>query len=185
MRQPRAEGSNAAFLAGLMAAGLAIAVYLQARRGDDRPARITLVDRDVDRLRMCRTVLTGVPAGRMVRHYVVSDDAAHNDDVVAAAAPGSLIINATGLGKDQPGSPLTDAVRFPAGAVVWELNYRGELEFLRQARAQQDELGLRVADGWRYFVVGWAAVIEEVFRRPISAAEIDRLSELAASARTD
>jgi hypothetical protein len=31
--------------------------------------------------------------------------------------------------------------------------------------------------------VGWAAVIEEVFERPIAGSELDRLSELAAVAR--
>jgi shikimate 5-dehydrogenase len=102
---------------------------------------------------------------------------------LAALAPCSLVVNATGMGKDRPGSPLDPAARFPPRSAVWELNYRGELEFLRQARAQQRELGLRVEDGWRYFVVGWAAVIEEVFERPIAPAEIDRLSELAESAR--
>ena len=42
---------------------------------------------------------------------------------------------------------------------------------------------MRVEDGWRYFVVGWVAVIEEVFERPISAAEVDFLSRLAAAER--
>jgi shikimate dehydrogenase len=169
---------------GAGGAGLAIAVYLQARRRDDRPGRVTIVDRDVDRLRTCRTVLAGVPAGPMTQRYVVSDHAARNDDVVAGAAPGSLIINATGMGKDQPGSPLTDAVRFPTGAVVWELNYRGELEFLRQARTQADARDLTVEDGWRYFIHGWSEVMAEVFGIELTAQVLHDLSTAAAEVRS-
>lgn len=36
-----------------------------------------------------------------------------NDARVAALPPDSVIANSTGLGKDRPGSPLTDAVIFP------------------------------------------------------------------------
>ena len=53
-----------------------------------------------------------------------------------ALPPRSLVVNATGMGKDRPGSPLRAGAAFPERSAVWELNYRGELEFLRQARAQ-------------------------------------------------
>jgi shikimate dehydrogenase len=104
-------------------------------------------------------------------------------DMLAALPPRSLVVNATGMGKDRPGSPIRPDARFPPRSAVWDLNYRGELELLRQARAQQDELGLLVEDGWRYFIVGWAAVIEEVFERPIGPDEIERLAEIAEFAR--
>ena len=70
------------------------------------------------------------------------------DAVVASLPPGSLVANATGAGKDIPGSPLTDAVVFPRRGVAWEFNYRGDLVFLAQARAQATERELLVADGW-------------------------------------
>ena len=73
------------------------------------------------------------------------------DDLVAAAPPGSLIVDATGMGKDRPGSPTSDRVRFPDHAVVWELNYRGDLRFLRLARAQAADRRLHVHDGWTLF----------------------------------
>ena len=44
-------------------------------------------------------------------HYVLAADARDNDAALASLRPGSLIVNATGLGKDAPGSPLTDAAR--------------------------------------------------------------------------
>jgi shikimate 5-dehydrogenase len=179
----RGSGGDVVCL-GAGGAGLAIAVYLLSRRRSDRPSRITLVDHDLDRLRTCRTALAGTPAGGTTLGYVVSDNPVHNDGIVAAAAPGSLIINATGMGKDQPGSPLTDAVSFPSGAVVWELNYRGELDFLRQARAQASAGRLTVEDGWRYFIHGWSEVIAEVFGIELTAQVLRALSASAAEVRS-
>src|SRR5438034_166077 len=82
--------------------------------------------------------------------YVDNSDPEVNDRLLAELHPGALVINATGMGKDTPGSPITDAAEFPRGAHVWELNYRGELEFLHQAQRQAQTRGLRVEDGWRY-----------------------------------
>ena len=95
------------------------------------------------------------------------------------------MINATGLGKDAPGSPLTDAARFPKDGIVWEFNYRGDLLFLRQARAQQQARHLQVEDGWIYFVHGWTRVVAEVFHveTPTSGPIFDDLSRIAASVR--
>ena len=95
------------------------------------------------------------------------------------------MINASGLGKDAPGSPLSDDVEFPQGGYVWDFNYRGDLVFLDQARAQQKEKNLFIEDGWIYFIHGWTRVIAEVFHIdiPTSGPEFDRLSEIAASVR--
>jgi shikimate dehydrogenase len=163
---------------GAGGAGTAIAVHLLSR-ADDRPARIAVTDRDRDRLEHLRGIVErGGPEAPV--EYA---DAAENERLLSALPPGSVVINATGMGKDMPGSPLTNGARFPEGAVVWELNYRGELEFLRQARAQQSERGLVVADGWRYFIYGWTAVIEEVFERPISQSDLELLASEAEFAR--
>jgi shikimate 5-dehydrogenase len=91
-----------------------------------------------------------------------------------------LVVNATGMGKDSPGSPLEGAAVFPRGGIAWELNYRGELGFLREAEAQRADRELTVADGWGYFIRGWA-----VFRRPIDDDELDLLSREAAVARVE
>jgi shikimate 5-dehydrogenase len=87
------------------------------------------------------------------------------------------------MGKDRPGSPISDDARFPERAVVWELNYRGALDFLHQAEEQAASRLLRVEDGWRYFIFGWTAAIEEVFQRTISLAEIELLAADAEFAR--
>ena len=105
--------------------------------------------------------------------------------MVTAQPAGSLVINATGLGKDAPGSPLTGAAVFPERGLVWELNYRGDLVFLDQARAQEQARHLAVHDGWVYFLHGWTQVIGEVFHTeiPTSGPAFDRLSEIARSTR--
>jgi shikimate 5-dehydrogenase len=87
------------------------------------------------------------------------------------------------MGKDTPGSPLSDAVRFPQGAIAWDLNYRGQLDFLRQARQQPASLGVRIEDGWDYFIHGWAAVMEKVFACTISPTQLTAMAEAAAPAR--
>jgi shikimate 5-dehydrogenase len=47
-----------------------------------------------------------------------------NDAVLAHLSPHSLVVNATGLGKDAPGSPLTGHAAFSEQAVAWDLNWR-------------------------------------------------------------
>ena len=78
--------------------------------------------------------------------YIQVSDPRDNDSVANQLRTGSLVVNATGLGKDAPGSPLTDAARFPANGIVWELNYRGDLVFVRQANAQKIECHLQIED---------------------------------------
>ena len=100
---------------------------------------------------------------------------------MAGLKPGTLIINATGLGKDAPGSPLTFDGAFPENGIVWELNYRGDLVFLDQAQAQEKARHLQIEDGWTYFIHGWTQVIAEVFDIdiPPSGPEFGALSDIA------
>jgi shikimate dehydrogenase len=171
---------------GAGGSGLAISLYFATRPdADDRPRRITLVNRRQARLDTCRDILhrLDAPEPAVGFRYVSNADPRVNDEMMEASPPGTLVINATGLGKDRPGSPITDAGRFPAQGLAWEINYRGELDFLHQARAQQEERGLVVEDGWRYFVYGWSAVIDEVFDLGLDEADVDRLSEIATEVR--
>ncbi len=164
---------------GAGGAGLAIAYHLRERA--DAPKRLVVVDSVPERVEHAR-LLVEQTFGAAGCEFVVATEAAENDALVSAASPGTMVINATGLGKDRPGSPVTDAVRFPDGGVAWEINYRGELTFLQQARAQADRLAV-VGDGWRYFVHGWSQVVAEVFDVPMNEARVDRLAHLAAAAR--
>ena len=106
------------------------------------------------------------------------------DACIAALPSSSMVINATGLGKDGPGSPTSDGVIYPQDAIVWEFNYRGDLVFLDQAHAQAEKRNLTVEDGWVYFIHGWTRVIAEVFDIdiPMSGPAFDKLSQIAKDA---
>ena len=109
-----------------------------------------------------------------------------NDALIAGLSPGAVIVNATGMGKDTPGAPITGVVRFPPESTVWDLNYRGDLEFLQIARAASSSLGVSAVDGWLYFIHGWLQTIGTIFGRevPTSGPEFDELARLAANERT-
>jgi shikimate 5-dehydrogenase len=170
-----------ACLLGAGGSGLALSVHLARKeRGADRPARIVVTNRSRGRLEEMEKVHRQLGVDLPVE-YVHAPRAEDNDAVVRALAPRSLVANGTGLGKDAPGSPLTAAAVFPEGGFAWDLNYRGELVFLSQARAQEKTRGLRVVDGWLYFIYGWTSVIADVFHReiPSSGPAFDELSRLA------
>jgi hypothetical protein len=81
--------------------------------------------------------------------FVLTANQVGADSAFRALPPRPLVVNATGVGKEEPGSPVSDTASFPRNGIVWDLNYRGDLRFLSQARAQQHERSLHVDDGWR------------------------------------
>ncbi len=175
-----AAGGEALVL-GTGGAGTALTHQLGVR--GDRPARILCTALSQEPLDHARALheRAGLPAD-LVR-YVLTRDADDADALVAALPPTSLVVNATGMGKDRPGSPVSSAVRFPERGVVWEFNYRGPLDFWHQALAQADERGLHVEDGWRYFVHGWTQAVAEVFDVPMPPATVDVLGRIASEHR--
>lgn len=156
---------------------------MQASRGANRPSRIIVTNRSAPRLEHIREIHAQLESDILCQ-YVVADTPEANDRAMAALRPGSVVINATGLGKDAPGSPLTFAGSFPQTGIVWELNYRGDLVFLDQAQAQRDARSLHIEDGWTYFIHGWTQVIAEVFDIEIatSGPQFDEISRIAAKA---
>jgi shikimate 5-dehydrogenase len=148
----------------------------------DRPARFIAVNRSQRGLDHLRGVVEQLRTNVEVE-YVLNEDPRRNDELLAALPPRSLVVNATGMGKDRPGSPITDAAVFPQRAVAWELNYRGELTFLHQARSQETSRGLAVHDGWRYFVHAWAEHVAEVFGVETGGPVFDRLADAAEGIR--
>jgi shikimate 5-dehydrogenase len=158
---------------------------MRKARAADRPSRIVVSNRSPARLEEIRRIHAELHSG-VPTEYILAPQASDNDAVLANLRPGSLVINATGLGKDAPGSPLTDRARFPERSIVWDLNYRGDLVFLDQARAQETSRSLQIVDGWTYFLHGWTQVIAEVFhiRIPAHGPEFETLSEIARSPAT-
>jgi len=143
------------------------------------PSKIIVANRSKPRLEEIEKINETLNPVNIKCEYYLTTEEGQNDEVLKIMKRGSLIINATGLGKDRPGSPLTDAALFPENAIVWEINYRGDLKFMHQALKQQKERNLIVEDGWMYFVYGWTAVIAEVFNKPIEGEllrEMDRIA---------
>lgn len=184
-----AETEAEMLILGAGGSSLALVTYLfaRARDGRDIPSKVIINNRSRPRLTALQE-----HAEKMVKEagvsinfeYNLCPDAAGNDAVAGKLKEGSLVVNATGLGKDGPGSPLTDAVSFPKNGLVWEFNYRGELVFLDQAQAQKDEKNLTIEDGWIYFIHGWTRVIAEVFHIdiPTEGPKFDEISRIAAEA---
>jgi shikimate dehydrogenase len=164
------------FCMGCGGAGVAITWFLL--RGDHlfgKPERLIVSDISVERLAHLRELVD--TDGLEVE---LVQDPKDNDYILQGLKEGSFVINATGLGKDRPGSPITDYGRFPHRTIVWELNYRGALDFLHQANRLETERGLTVHDGWNYFVHGWSCVIADVFHVDISDERVSKLAEIAA-----
>jgi shikimate 5-dehydrogenase len=171
----------------LGAGGSAIAVtwhLLQKSRARNRPSRIVVTNRSKPRLDAISRFHARIGAD-LPLEYHLTPTAELSDAIVARLKPNSLIINATGLGKDSPGSPLTDAAEWPHGAIAWDFNYRGDLKFLQQARAQPTPKMLQIEDGWTYFIHGWTRVIAEVFHIdiPTRGPVFHQLSRIAAEVR--
>jgi shikimate dehydrogenase len=169
------EGGDV-FCMGCGGAGVAITWFLLM--GDHllgRPERVIVSDVSAERLaHLHELVDTTALEIKLVKN------AKENDRILDTLKEGSLVINATGLGKDRPGSPITDVGRFPRRAFVWELNYRGALDFFHQANRAAAERGLTVRDGWEYFIHGWSCVISDVFHVDISNERISTLAQVAA-----
>jgi shikimate 5-dehydrogenase len=175
-----------ALVLGAGGSAIAITWYLMKREhGANRPSKFIVANRSVGRLEEMKSLHERlgceVPAEY---HHVPAPE--RSDELLKRLRPGSLVINATGLGKDGPGSPLTSAAVFPLQGLVWEFNYRGDLLFLKQARAQEQARHLLIEDGWIYFIHGWTRVIAEVFHVdiPVKGPQFDELSRIAAAVRS-
>lgn len=169
-------GAEVAVL-GAGGSALAICAYLaDNRHGDNKPYHIHLTNRSAPRLADAVITLDFIDVPLSFHRCPTPE---LNDRVINKLPPGSLVINATGLGKDRPGSPLTDTVTWPQDGLVWELNYRGSLEFLHQAEENRDLRGLLIEDGWTYFIHGWTQVIAEVFHIRIEGQTLALCDRLA------
>ncbi len=167
---------------GCGGSSLALTLYLhnKAKAGGKVPSRVVVTGLSEHKLEEMKAIHRRIGIDLAIT-YALTSKVADADGLVSGLKPGWMIVNATGLGKDAPGSPLSDAAIFPERAIVWEFNYRGDLIFLKQARAQQQARQLRIEDGWVYFIHGWTRVIAEVFDIDIPAKgpEFERLSEIA------
>lgn len=173
------------FILGAGGSAIAVSWYLMKKEhGDNRPSKIIVANRSLPRLEEMKHLHAQLNTGIHVE-YVHTPNASDSNEIMKNLKPGSLVINATGMGKDTPGSPLTDEAVFPENGLVWDFNYRGDLVFLDQAKKQQKDRNLTIEDGWVYFLHGWTRVIAEVFHIdiPTSGPKFDKLSEIASLQR--
>jgi shikimate 5-dehydrogenase len=177
----RSGGHILCFGAGGSAVAIALHLIRKADAGD-RPRRFVVVNRSQGRLDHLREMVRGLQTDIQFE-YILNDDPRRNDAIMEQMPEGTIVINATGMGKDTPGSPITNAGQFPKHGIAWELNYRGELDFMHQAIAQKESRQVKIEDGWGYFVHGWTQVIAQVYHVEIDAERFARLEALANSIR--
>jgi shikimate dehydrogenase len=174
--------------AGGAATALLLALHLDTFTADgaarpparaDPPASVTFTDVDPRALADLRSVAdrAGIAASRL--SFIRVREPCDSDALVARLPSPALVINATGLGKDAAGSPVTGAARLAPNALAWDLNYRGDLVFLRQAA----DAGATTMDGWDYFVAGWAGGLTAIAETPFSTDVLTRFAQAAAPHR--
>ena len=130
-------------------------------RGADRPARIIVSNRSAPRLDEIRRIhARSVAWSRSTTCWRRAARQRHGRRRAQARLAGDQCHRPrqgrAGLADHRCG-------QLPERGIVWDLNYRGDLVFLDQARRQQAARHLQIEDGWTYFLHGWTQVIAEVF----------------------
>lgn len=172
-------------LMGAGGAAIALTSYIaEKERGSNRPSGIYVSNRSSKGLEGMKNIHQRLQVDIPVE-YILAPLPEENDRIVNKLKPYSLVINATGLGKDTPGSPITDAALFPENGIAWDFNYRGDLVFIKQAYTRQKERNLKIEDGWVYFIHGWTRVISEVcnIHIPVKGPVFTELAKIAAKFR--
>ena len=168
---------------GAGGSGVATLLHLINKKDKgDRPKKFTFVNRSQGRLDHAKEMVGGLKTDIEIE-YICNSDPLINDKIMQKFPPYSIIINATGMGKDTPGSPITWEGKFPMNSISWEFNYRGELDFLHQSLAQVESRKVKVEDGWLYFVHGWTQVVAQVLHFDLTPALFDQLNQAASTVR--
>ena len=168
---------------GAGGAALATLLYLINKQNPaDRPEKFIAVNRSPGKLDHMQAMVKNYDSDIQV-DYIHNSDPKENDQIMATLPDHSIVINATGMGKDTPGSPITDEGVFPKNGIAWEFNYRGELDYYHQALRQIDSRNLQVEDGWVYFLHGWSQVIAEVLHTNLTTELFNKLDAAASSVR--
>jgi shikimate dehydrogenase len=165
--------------AGGTAASLISALFHGRGAGSGVPSAVHLIDLVRPRAELLAECLTRVSSGTATRIYSVERASL----VLSRLPSGSLVVNATGVGKDIAGSPVPLPARWPREGIFWELNYRGELPLLRDAIRQARARGLAVHDGWKLFVAGWSEALAAILNRQLTNEELAAIERASLVAR--
>ena len=168
---------------GAGGSSIATIIHLINKRDKaERPDKIIVINRSQQRLDHLTELLKKVKTDINIE-VICNSDPNVNDKVMESLPDYSIVINATGMGKDTPGSPITDKGIFPKKGWIWEFNYRGELDFLHQAERQKESRGVKIEDGWIYFIHGWTQVIFQALHLEMTSVIFDKLEKIANSLR--
>lgn len=142
-------------------AGLALA-YRILTDNNPKPQRLVLTDINKHRLLEIEHIIKKYDTSNILELYHVENYA---DSIVEALKSQSVIVNATGLGKDKEGSPFSEKNNIPKESYLWEFNYRWDNKpnFYNIAKEQERYKKLKLIDGWIYFIYGWMQVMSRVF----------------------
>lgn len=140
--------------------------------------KILMIDNNSIRLEKARNSLSKFDRNSIIV-YSKSNSIYDNDILVSSMKENAIIVNATGLGKDLPGAPISENVIFPNGGCIWEYNYRGDLKFMDIAKEQKDSKNLAIEDGFNYFIYGWTTVISRVLDIDIDSLMFDTFAKEA------
>jgi shikimate dehydrogenase len=172
------------FILGAGGSAIAMGAYLMQKKFvGNYPSRIIIANRSLPRLKKIEEIYKVLTPGGIGLEFHLTPESQQNDEVLKNVSPYSLIVNATGLGKDRTGSPLTDECEFPEHSLIWEINYRGDLKFMHQAETQKKKKDLFIEDGWKYFIHGWTQVVAEVFHIDIKGKLLGELDTIATKIR--
>ena len=168
------------------AGGSAIATLLHLINKQDpadRPKRFVVVNRSQGRLDHMREMAAKQATDIQV-DYIHNQDPAVNDGIMGKMPPHSIVINATGMGKDTPGSPITDtgqssrSMASPGSSIT-----AASWISCTRPLAQKESRDLLVEDGWLYFLHGWTQVVAQVLHTPIEGELFERLAKAAGTVR--
>lgn len=176
------NGANV-LIFGAGGSGVATVIHSASKNNNGgNPSKVIVVNRSKPRLDNLKTIVNKFNV-RINIEYILNEDPIRNDMIIANLPDYSIVINATGMGKDRPDSPITDNGIFPMYGIAWDFNYRGELNFLRQAERQALSRKIRVEDGWTYFIHGWTQVISQVLHIKIGNKLLEKLVMIANTIR--
>ena len=158
-------------------AGLALA-YRILTDNNPKPQRLILVDISKKRLSEIKNIIKKYDTDNILELYQVDNQA---DNVIEELQSKSIIVNATGLGKDKEGSPFSEKTNIPQESYLWEFNYRWDDKpnFYNIAKEQEKDKRLKIIDGWIYFIHSWTQVMSSIFHFDNTSDYFDKFLEAA------
>jgi len=157
--------------------GIALAYVLLANN-DQFTGNVIMTDISDERIENTKNLLKKYDSNHKLRLHVI-ENTSETDKIINSLNTGSFVVNATGMGKDTPGSPVSAHVIFPNNGCIWEYNYRGELDFYKLATTQKITQNLSIFDGFDYFLHEWITAISRILGICIDDELFERLSKAA------